>query len=136
MFLNVCVGGMQMARVKRGVVSHARHKRILGFAKGFYGRRKNTIRAAKSAVEKSWLYAYRDRKSRKRNFRRLWIQRINASAREHAVTYSSLMCGLNKANVVVNRKILADIAVRRSDVFSGLVEVAKKALRVDTEACV
>jgi large subunit ribosomal protein L20 len=92
-----------MARVKRGVTSHAKHKKVLDQAKGFYGRRKNTIRAAKSAVERSMQYAYRDRKNRKRTFRALWIQRLNAAAREHGLTYSRLIDGLAKAGIEVDR---------------------------------
>src|SRR3546814_3498661 len=99
-----------MARVKRGVTSHARHKRTLESAKGYYGRRKNTIRIAKQAVEKAGQYAYRDRKVKKRNFRALWIQRINAAVRMEGLTYGKFMHGLKLAGVELDRKVLADIA--------------------------
>ncbi|MEL6290396.1 MAG: 50S ribosomal protein L20 [Pseudomonadota bacterium] len=99
-----------MARVKRGVTAHAKHKKVLSKAKGFYGRRKNTIRTAKAAVDKANQYAYRDRKRRKRTFRSLWIQRINAAAREHGLTYGRLIDGLNKAGVEVDRKACYDSA--------------------------
>ena len=117
-----------MARVKRGVTSHAKHKKVLDQAKGFYGRRKNTIRVAKQAVEKSMQYAYRDRKNRKRNFRALWIQRLNAAAREHGLTYSRLIDGLAKAGVTVDRKVLSDIAIREPEAFAAIVGQAKAAL--------
>jgi len=116
-----------MARVKRGVTAHAKHKKVLDAAKGFYGRRKNTIRTAKSAVDKSHQYAYRDRKRRKRNFRALWIQRINAAAREHGMTYSRLIDGLTKAGVEVDRKVLADIAVHDAAAFEAIVSKARDA---------
>ena len=95
-----------MARVKRGVTAHAKHKKVLKAAKGFYGRRKNTIRIAKQAVEKSMQYAYRDRKRRKRTFRSLWIQRINAATREHGMTYGRFIDGLNKAGIELDRKVV------------------------------
>ncbi|PSM16566.1 MULTISPECIES: 50S ribosomal protein L20 [Nitratireductor] len=117
-----------MARVKRGVTAHAKHKKVMKAAKGFYGRRKNTIRIAKQAVEKSLQYAYRDRKNRKRNFRALWIQRINAGAREHGLTYGRLIDGLNKAGIEVDRKVLADMAVHEPQAFAALVAKAKTAL--------
>ena len=117
-----------MARVKRGVTSHAKHKKVLDQAKGFYGRRKNTIRIAKQAVEKSMQYAYRDRKNRKRTFRALWIQRLNAAAREHGLTYSRLIDGLAKAGVEVDRKVLSDIAIREPETFAAIVAQAKAAL--------
>ncbi|MDB5557943.1 MAG: ribosomal protein [Enterovirga sp.] len=117
-----------MARVKRGVTSHAKHKKVLDQAKGFYGRRKNTIRIAKQAVEKSMQYAYRDRKNRKRSFRALWIQRLNAAAREHGLTYSRLIDGLAKAGVEVDRKVLSDIAIREPEAFAAIVAQAKAAL--------
>jgi len=117
-----------MSRVKRGVTSHARHKKILKAAEGFYGRRKNTIRIAKQAVDKANQYAYRDRKNRKRTFRGLWIQRINAAARIHELTYSRFIDGLAKAGVTVDRKMLADIAVHEPDAFAALAEQAKGAL--------
>src|SRR5579872_139511 len=99
-----------MARVKRGVVAHAKHKKVLEQAKGFYGRRKNTIRTAKAAVDRAGQYAYRDRKVRKRQFRSLWIQRINAAARTEGLTYARFMHGLEKAGIEMDRKVLADIA--------------------------
>src|ERR1700680_2461340 len=99
-----------MARVKRGVTSHAKHKKVLDQAKGFWGWRKNTIRAAKAAVDRAGQYAYRDRKVRKRSFRALWIQRINAAARAEGMTYSRFMHGLEKAGVEIDRKVLADVA--------------------------
>jgi len=117
-----------MARVKRGVTAHARHKKILKAAKGFYGRRKNTIRAAKQAVEKSMQYAYRDRKRRKRTFRSLWIQRINAASREHGLTYGRFIDGLSKAGIEIDRKVLADIAVRDAAAFKSLVQKAQSAI--------
>jgi large subunit ribosomal protein L20 len=117
-----------MARVKRGVTAHAKHKKVLDAAKGFYGRRKNTIRTAKQAVEKSMQYAYRDRKVRKRNFRALWIQRINAAVREHGLTYGRFIDGLSKAEIAVDRKVLSDIAITEPAAFAALVAQAKKAL--------
>jgi large subunit ribosomal protein L20 len=117
-----------MARVKRGVTSHAKHKKVLKAAKGFYGRRKNTIRIAKQAVEKSMQYAYRDRKNRKRTFRALWIQRLNAAVREHGLTYSRFIDGLGKAGIEVDRKVLSDIAIREPEAFRAIVEQAKAAL--------
>ena len=117
-----------MARVKRGVTSHAKHKKTLKAAKGFYGRRKNTIRAAKAAVDRSMAYSYRDRKNRKRTFRALWIQRINAAVREFGLTYSRFIDGLAKANVEVDRKVLSDIAIHQPEAFKALVDAAKKAL--------
>jgi large subunit ribosomal protein L20 len=117
-----------MSRVKRGVTSHARHKKVLKAAEGFYGRRKNTIRIAKQAVDKANQYAYRDRKNRKRTFRGLWIQRINAAARLHDLTYSRFIDGLAKAGIEVDRKMLADIAVMEPDAFKALAERAKGAL--------
>ncbi len=117
-----------MARVKRGVTSHAKHKKVFKAAKGYYGRRKNTIRIAKQAVEKAEQYAYRDRKNRKRVFRALWIQRINAATREQGLTYGRFIDGLGKAGVAVDRKVLADLAVREPDAFKALVEKARGAL--------
>ena len=117
-----------MARVKRGVVAHAKHKKVLEQAKGFYGRRKNTIRAAKAAVDKAGQYAYRDRKVRKRNFRSLWIQRINAAARANGMTYNRFIQGLKSAGVEVDRRMLADLAVNDEKAFAALVETAKAAL--------
>src|ERR1700687_3478031 len=117
-----------MSRVKRGVTSHAKHKKTLKRAKGFYGRRKNTIRAAKAPVDRSAQFAYRDRKNRKRSFRALWIQRINAATRLHGLTYGRFISGLRKAGVGVVRKVLADIAVREPAAFATLVEKAKGAV--------
>jgi large subunit ribosomal protein L20 len=117
-----------MARVKRGVTSHAKHKKVLKAAKGFYGRRKNTIRIAKQAVEKSLQYAYRDRKNRKRNFRALWVQRINAAVREHGLTYGRFIDGLNKAGIEIDRKVLSDMAIHEPAAFAALVGKAKVAL--------
>ena len=117
-----------MARVKRGVTAHAKHKKVLKKAEGFYGRRKNTIRTAKAAVDKSMQYAYRDRKVRKRSFRALWIQRINAGVREHGLTYSQFINGLNKAGIELDRKVLADMAVRDAVAFKAVVDAAQKAL--------
>ena len=117
-----------MARVKRGVTAHARHKKVLKAAKGFHGRRKNTIRIAKQAVEKSLQYAYRDRKNRKRNFRALWIQRINAAVREHNLTYGRFIDGLNKAGIEIDRKVLSDMAIHEPQAFVALVAQSKTAL--------
>jgi large subunit ribosomal protein L20 len=116
-----------MSRVKRGVTSHARHRKVIKAAKGYYGRRKNTIRVAKQAVEKAGQYAYRDRKVKKRTFRALWIQRINAAARENGLTYGRLIDGLKKAGIELDRKVLADIAVHEPATFKGLVEAASAA---------
>ena len=117
-----------MSRVKRGVTAHARHKKVLKAAKGSRGRMKNTFRIAHERVEKDMQYAYRDRRVRKRNFRALWIQRINAGAREHGLTYSQLMNGLKKAGVELDRKVLADLAVREPAAFKAVVFQAKGAL--------
>jgi len=119
-----------MARVKRGVTSHARHRKVIKQAKGYYGRRKNTIRIAKQAVEKAGHYAYRDRKVRKRTFRALWIQRINAAARANGLTYGRMIDGLKKAGIDLDRKVLADMAVHEPETFKGLVEAASAAARV------
>ena len=113
-----------MARVKRGVPAHAKHKKILKKAKGYYGRRKNTIRIAKQAVEKAMQYAYRDRKRKKRTFRALWIQRINAAVREHGMTYGRFIHGLSQAGIEIDRKVLADIAVKDAAAFKALVDQA------------
>jgi large subunit ribosomal protein L20 len=115
-------------RVKRGVTSHAKHKKVLKAAKGYFGRRKNTIRAAKAAVDKAMQYAYRDRKNRKREFRALWIQRINAAAREHGLTYSRFIAGLATAGIEVDRKVLAELAVSEPAAFAAIVERAKDSL--------
>lgn len=113
-----------MARVKRGVTAHAKHKKVLKQAKGYQGRRKNTIRVAKQAVEKAMQYAYRDRKRKKRTFRALWIQRINAAAREHGLTYGRFIHGLSQAGIEIDRKVLADIAVKDAAAFKALVDQA------------
>ena len=117
-----------MSRVKRGVTSHARHKKVLDKAKGYRGARKNTIKVAMQAVDKAGQYAYRDRKVRKRNFRKLWIQRINAAARANGLTYARLINGLTKAGVEVDRKVMSDLAIREPAAFTALVEKAKAAL--------
>ena len=117
-----------MARVKRGVTSHAKHKKVLKAAKGYYGRRKNTIRIAKQAVEKGLQYAYRDRKNKKRTFRALWIQRINAAVREEGLVYGRFINGLNKAGIEVDRKVLADLAVNEPAAFKALCAQARAAL--------
>ena len=114
-----------MARVKRGVTSHAKHKNTLKAATGFQGRRKNTIRTAKAAVDKAMQYAYRDRKNKKRTMRALWIQRLNAAVRELGLTYSRLIDGLTKAGITVDRKVMADLAVSQPEAFKALVEKAK-----------
>ena len=117
-----------MPRVKRGVTAHARHKKILALAKGYRGRRKNVYRIAKQAVMKAGQYAYRDRRQRKRQFRSLWITRINAAARELGMKYSTLMNGLKKASIEVDRKVLADLAVFDKAAFAALAEQAKAKL--------
>ncbi|HRK64006.1 MAG TPA: 50S ribosomal protein L20 [Terricaulis sp.] len=118
-----------MARVKGGVTAHARHKKVLKKAKGYYGRRKNTFRAANAAVEKAGLYAYRDRKAKKRTFRALWIQRINAAVREEGLTYSRFISGLAKAGIELDRKVMADIAMNQPEAFKGLITQAQAALK-------
>lgn len=117
-----------MARVKRGVQAHARHKKVIDLAKGYRGRRKNVFRVAKQAVTKAGQYAYRDRRQRKRQFRELWIQRINAAAREFGLSYSRFINGLSRAGVAVDRKVLADLAVRDRSAFGVLAERSKAAL--------
>jgi large subunit ribosomal protein L20 len=117
-----------MARVKRGVTTHARHKKVVKQAKGYRGRNKNVFRAAIERVEKGLQYAYRDRRVRKRSFRSLWIQRINAGAREQGLTYSQFMNGIKRAGVEVDRKVLADLAVREPAAFQALAEKAQAAL--------
>ena len=117
-----------MARVTRGVTSHARHKKVLEQAKGFHGRRKNTIRTAKAAVDKAGQYAYRDRKVRKRSFRALWIQRINAAARLEGMTYSRFMHGLELAGVDIDRKVLADVAGADPGGFKAIADKVRAAL--------
>ena len=117
-----------MARVKRGVTSHARHKKVLKQVKGQYGRRKNTIRIAKQALEKSMQYAYRDRRAKKREFRSLWIQRINAGVRTEGITYSKFIHGLNKSGIKLDRKVLADIAYNNPEVFKSIVNKVQSSL--------
>ncbi len=117
-----------MARVKRGVVARARHKKVLKEAKGYYGARRKTYRSAKQAVIKAGQYAYRDRRAKKREFRRLWITRINAAARLNGMSYSRFMDGLNKADIDIDRKVLADLAVHDAAAFSALAEKAKASL--------
>jgi len=117
-----------MSRVTRGVTKHARHRKVIKNAKGYYGRRKNTFRVANQAVEKAGQYAYRDRRTRKRNFRALWIQRINAGARLNGLTYGRFINGLDRAGIEVDRKVLADLAVHEPDAFKALVEKAQAAL--------
>ena len=117
-----------MARVKRGVTTHARHSKVLKAAKGYYGRRKNTFRVANQAVEKAGQYAYRDRRNRKRAFRSLWIQRINAGAREHGMTYGEFIHGMTQAGIALDRKVLADIAARDPATFKELVDTARSVL--------
>ena len=117
-----------MSRVKRGVTNHARHKKVLKAAEGYYGRRKSTIRIAKQAVEKAGQYAYRDRRVKKRNFRALWIQRINAAVRDYGLTYGRFIDGLSKAEVAVDRKVLSDLAITQPEAFGVLVAKAKAAL--------
>lgn len=117
-----------MSRVKGGASAHARHRKVITKAKGYYGRRKNTFRIANQAVEKAGQYAYRDRRARKRNFRALWIQRINAAARELDLTYGRFIHGLDLAGIEVDRKVLADLAVKEPEAFKALAEKAKAAL--------
>jgi large subunit ribosomal protein L20 len=123
-----------MARVKRGTTTKARHKRILEQAKGYYGRRKNTIRIAKQAVEKAGQYAYRDRKVKKRSFRALWIQRINAAVRAEGLTYGQFMHGLKLAGVDLDRKVLADIAMHEGEAFSAIIAQSRGALPQEAQA--
>ena len=117
-----------MARVKRGVIARKRHKKILKLAKGYYGARSRVFRVAKQAVIKAGQYAYRDRRNKKRVFRRLWIARINAAARSHGITYSQFIAGLNKAQINLDRKVLAEIAYHDEAAFAGIVATVKKAL--------
>ncbi len=117
-----------MARVKRGVTSHARHKKVLKKAKGYRGRNSKAFRVAIERVERAEQYAYRDRRTRKRNFRALWIQRINAGVREHGLTYSRFMHGVKQAGIELDRKVLADLAVREPEAFGQVVDRAKSAL--------
>lgn len=118
-----------MARIKRGVTTRRRHKKILKLAKGYWGRRSKTFKAANEAVMKALWYSYRDRRTRKRNFRRLWIARINAAARNNGISYSRFMNGLKKGGVEINRKMLADLAISDKPAFEKLVEVAKSSLK-------
>lgn len=117
-----------MPRVKRGVTAHRRHKKVLKQAKGYYGARSRVYRVAKQAVTKAGQYAYRDRKQRKRYFRALWIQRINAAAREHGISYSRMIAGLKRQNIEIDRRVLADLAVHEKEAFAQLAEQAKAAL--------
>ncbi|MBA4748229.1 MAG: 50S ribosomal protein L20 [Sphingopyxis sp.] len=117
-----------MSRIKRGTTTRTKHKRILEQAKGFYGRRKNTIRIARQAVEKAGQYAYRDRKVNKRNFRALWIQRINAAVRSEGLTYSQFMHGVKLAGIELDRKVMADLAMNEGAVFTAIIAQAKAAL--------
>ena len=117
-----------MARVKRGVTSRAKHKKVLKAVKGQWGRRKNTIRIAKQAAEKAMQYAYRDRRNKKRDFKALWIQRINAGARAEGLTYSKFINGLNKSGIKLDRKILAEIAYDNPEAFKTIVKKAQSAL--------
>lgn len=117
-----------MARVKRGVTAHARHKKVLKAAKGYYGARSRAFRTAVQAVTKAGQYAYRDRRQKKRQFRALWIVRINAAARQHDLSYSQLINGLKKANIVIDRKVLSDLAINDKVAFQAIAEQAKAAL--------
>ncbi len=117
-----------MARVKRGVTSHAKHKKVLKAVKGQWGRRKNTIRIARQAMEKAMQYAYRDRRTKKREFRSLWIQRINAGVRAEGLTYSKFINGLNKSGIKLDRKVLAEIAYENPEAFKTIVKKAQSAL--------
>ena len=123
-----------MARVKRGVVARARHKKVLKQAKGYYGARRKVYRVAKQAVIKAGQYAYRDRRQRKRQFRALWITRINAATRLHGLSYSRLINGLNKAEIEVDRKVLADIAVHDPEAFGAIAAAAKAGRELKTAA--
>ena len=116
-----------MSRVKRGVTAHARHKKVLKAAEGYYGRRKSSITVAKAAVDKAGQYAYRDRRAKKRTFRALWIQRINAAVREHGLTYSRFIAGLAGAGIAIDRKVLSDLAIHEPAAFKALVDQASKA---------
>ena len=118
-----------MAHVKRGVTTHARHKKVIKAAKGYYGRRKNCFRTAVQAVEKAGQYAYRDRRNKKRTFRALWIQRINAAVRAQGLRYSDFIAGLKAANIDMDRKALSELAIHNPDAFTKIVEVANQALQ-------
>ena len=117
-----------MARTKRGVTTHARHKKVLDMAKGYIGRANNNYRIALEKVEKGLQYAYRDRRNRKRDFRGLWIQRINAGAREHGLTYSQFINGVKRAGIELDRKVLSDLAIREPEAFAAIVTQAQAAL--------
>ena len=117
-----------MARVKRGVTTHARHKKVLNLAKGYRGRGSKAYRIALEKVEKALRYAYRDRRNKKRDFRGLWIQRINAGVREHGMTYSQFIAGIKRAGIEIDRKVLSDLAIREPAAFKSLVDQAKAAL--------
>ncbi len=118
-----------MSRVKGGARAHARHKKVIKQAKGYYGRRKNCFRTAVQAVEKAGQYAYRDRRAKKRNFRALWIQRLNAAARLHDMTYSTFMHGVKLAGIELDRKVLSDIAIREPEQFAAIAKAAQDALK-------
>lgn len=123
-----------MARVKRGVTTHARHKKVLKLSKGFRGRSSKCFRVAIQRLEKSWQYAYRDRRVKKREFRALWIQRINAATRAHGLPYSKFMNGLLKSGITIDRKVLANLAVHQPEAFKSLVDQAQKALQTGSKA--
>ncbi|MBM3633113.1 MAG: 50S ribosomal protein L20 [Alphaproteobacteria bacterium] len=123
-----------MARVKRGVTTHARHKKVLKLSKGFRGRSSKCFRIAIQRLEKSWQYAYRDRRNKKRDFRALWIQRINAASRANGLPYSRFINGLLKAGITIDRKVMADLAVNQPAAFKSLVEQAQKALGSQAKA--
>ncbi len=123
-----------MPRVKRGVIAHARHKKVREQAKGYYGARRNVFRVANQAVIKAGQYAYRDRRQKKRQFRSLWIVRINAQARENGLSYSRLINGLKKASIEMDRRVLADLAVHDKEAFNALAAQAKSALEADDSA--
>lgn len=118
-----------MARVKRGVAAHKRHKRVFKQTKGYQGLRRHSIKKAREALLKAWEYAYRDRRTKKRDFRRLWIQRINAGARQHGLSYSQLMHGLKQAGVELDRKVLAELAYRQPEAFGAICQQAKDGLK-------
>src|SRR5882724_2941215 len=117
-----------MARVKRGVTTHARHKKIVDAAAGYFGRSSTNFRIAIEKVEKGMQYAYRDRRNKKRDFRGLWIQRINAGVREHGLTYSQFIAGIKRAGIEIDRKVMSDLAIREPEAFAAIVESAKSAL--------
>lgn len=123
-----------MARVKRGVTTHARHKKVLKLSKGFRGRSSKCFRVAIQRLEKSWQYAYRDRRNKKRDFRALWIQRINAAARANGLSYSRFINGLIKAGITIDRKVMSDLAIHQPEAFKSLVDQAQKALQGSTKA--